>query len=508
MKPQVLDLIGISKAFAGVQALENVAFNLRAGEVRALMGKNGAGKSTLVRIISGDMAPDSGTIRADGETVSFSAPVDATAAGIATVHQELTIIPGLSVAENITLGHWPQRRGILNNSAAESVAREALDQLGETIDPHMPAGELSIAKQQIVEIARALALKPKVLILDEPTSSLPAHEVEALLRLVRRLGETGVAVIYVSHRMDEIGRVADTVTVLRDGRLIDTLPTTEAPVRHIAQLMVGEVIEVSEHATTDAPRSEIALECRALNAGPRVRDISLNVRKGEILGIAGLLGAGRSEFLRVLSGIDRAKSGNLIVGAKEVRHPTIQTMLRNGVALVPEDRKSEGLVLGMSISQNLSMSALGRVASGGILRAARERRLAEYARDLLDIKVSDLTLSVQTLSGGNQQKVVFGRCLNAEVDVLLLDEPTRGVDVQAKQQIYDLIRDLARQGKAIIIVSSEYEELLLLCHRVAIMADGRFVEEFDPKSERMDGLMARLLAANEGTESKTIEEAS
>ena len=497
MTEPVLKLTGIVKAFSGMVALNKVDFELAPGEIRALMGKNGAGKSTLVRIISGAMRPEMGTMEASGRPVHFSTPREATEAGIATVHQELTIIPGLSIAENITLGHWPASRGILNGRKAIEVAREALALLGEDIDPAMPAGEISIAKQQIVEIARALALKPKVLILDEPTSSLPAHEVEALLSLVRRLGKSGVSVIYVSHRMDEIARVADSVTVLRDGRLIDTLDIASAPIARIAQLMVGEGVEISGREDLAPAGEAVVLDVAGLDAGPRVQSVSLQVRKGEILGIAGLLGSGRTELLRVLAGIDRHSSGSIALHDKPIGGRSVREMLGHGIALVPEDRKVEGLVLGMPIAQNLSMSALSRVSSAGVLSRGRESELARDSRTQLDIKAADLDLPVETLSGGNQQKVVIGRCLNAEVEVLLLDEPTRGVDVQAKQQIYALVKALAAEGKAIIFVSSEYEELLLLCHRVVVMAEGQIVEAFDPDTVRMDGLMTRLLAAND-----------
>ena len=438
-----------------------------------------------------------GALEFNGRPVTFATPAEATAAGIATVHQELTVIPGLTVAENITLGHWPSRRGVLDRRRALATAKSALSQLGESIDPDMRAGELSIAKQQIVEIARALALEPKILILDEPTSSLPAHEVEALLALVRRLGQTGVSVIYVSHRMDEIARVANSVTVLRDGRLIDTLPIAEAPTARIAQLMVGQGVEIRGREDLPAARDAVALTASALKAGPRVRSASLQVRQGEILGIAGLLGSGRTELLRVLAGADRATDGTIAVSGVQSRRPTVRKMLRNGIALVPEDRKGEGAVLGMSILANLSMSAMGRVSNGGIFDTGAERKLAQHSRALLDIKAADLALAVDTLSGGNQQKVVIGRCLNAEVDVLLLDEPTRGVDVLAKQQIYALMKRLAADGKAVIFVSSEYEELLLLSHRILIMAEGRLMGEIDPVTTKIDGLMTRLLSAND-----------
>ena len=505
MDEPVLSLSGIVKRYANFLALDQVDFSIQPGEIRALMGKNGAGKSTLVKIISGATNLDTGTISCDGRPVSFPSPHDATAAGIATVHQELTVIPGLTVAENITLGHWPARGGFLQSARIRRHSQEALALLGETISVDQLAGELSIAKQQIVEIARALALKPKVLILDEPTSSLPAHEVEALLLLVRRLGEGGVAVIYVSHRMDEIARVADSVTVLRDGRLIETLPITEAPVARIANLMVGEGIKISGREHIQPPLDTIALKLESVSAGPRVQSISLAVRKGEILGIAGLLGSGRTELLRVLSGVDKCVQGKISVNGAAVNGRSVRGMIEMGVALVPEDRKDEGLVLGMPIVENLSMSALGRVSNSGFMSGKSELELARQSKSLLDIKAHDLFLPVEALSGGNQQKVVIGRCLNAEIDILLLDEPTRGVDVQAKQQIYDLIRSLAAKGKAIVFVSSEYEELLLLCHRIAIMAEGHLIEEFDPAQSEMDDLMTRLLAANDTLKAQTSE---
>ena len=489
----VLDLSHIQKAYGNTRALQDVSMSVRPGEVRALMGKNGAGKSTLVRIISGVEQPDAGDVAVAGVSHVFRSPSEALNAGVATVHQELTIVPSLTVAENISLGRWPSKFGVVDRRKIHELARDALDMLSEHLDLDREAGSYGLAHRQIMEIARSLSFNPSVLLLDEPTSSLPKSEVDALLALVRKLAERGVAVIYVSHRMDEISQVADSVTVLRDGRLVDTLSINEATVGRIAQLMVGEDFKTTTRVMPPPDAGKIALSVRELRWIREQPPLNLDVKAGEIVGIAGLLGAGRTELLECVAGLRRRQTGT-VAAFSDIVASSVSDSMAAGIALVPEDRKHDGLVLNLPISQNLTMSSLSKVASWGFLSSSREAKIAAGSRDTLSIKAPSLQDEANSLSGGNQQKVVIGRCLNADARILLLDEPTRGVDIEAKHQIYDLIETFAAEGKAVVFVSSEYEELLELCHRILIIADGEIVGTFDPESGGIDRLMAVLLS--------------
>ena len=486
----------VSVTFPGVRALDRASLSLQRGEVRALVGRNGAGKSTLVRILSGAQAPDSGEVLIDGRPVTLASPSEALHRGIATVYQELTIVPGLSVAENVTLGRWETKGlGRIDRAAMRKAAKKALDMLGVDLDLSMPAGQVDIARRQLIEIARSLLHEPRLLILDEPTSSLPAHEADNLLAVVRRLAANGVAVLYVSHRMDEIGRVADQVTVMRDGKVQVNLPVAEAPVDRIAELMVGEDVQFTGRDAPPNPGREapVLLAAVDLRDDERLNGMSISVRAGEIVGIAGLLGSGRTEFLRAIAGIGRLTGGLLEVNGQRVPRVNPGVMIGHGVTLVPEDRKGEGLVLVAPIIHNLVMSSLSRVSRFGTISSTAEERLAAASKEQLDIKLRNTGDAAQTLSGGNQQKVVVGRCLNAGARILLMDEPTRGIDLQAKQQIYDLVRDLGASGHGVVVVSSEYEELLLLCHRIVLVQDGRIIGEVDPLHTTLPQLLAAIM---------------
>ncbi|WP_127817953.1 sugar ABC transporter ATP-binding protein [Microbacterium sp. CPCC 204701] len=494
--PPAVEVRGVTVEFPGVRALDNASISIASGEVRALMGRNGAGKSTMVRVLSGIQQPTDGEVAVAGVTMKLDTPTTAMNAGIATVHQELTIIPGLSIAENVTLGNWPTRAGgQIDRRKQREVANEALAMLGEKMDVAAPAGSLSLARQQLVEIARSVIHRPKVLILDEPTSSLPAHEVEKLLDLVRRLSTQGMSVIYVSHRMDEIARVAHSVTVVRDGRVIDTLPIAQAPVRKVAELMVGSDTDFGESRPTDGPGPDapVALRVVDITDSNLLKGISFDVKAGEVLGIAGLLGSGRTELLRGIAGAGDRVTGKVEVFGKRARRRTTSEMIKSGVTLVPEDRKAEGLVLGLSVGENLWMSSHEKIAPTGVISRKAASEMAEASKRSMDIKVHDFKVEAGTLSGGNQQKVVLGRCVSAGARVLLLDEPTRGVDVHAKAQIYDLIRQLSHEGNAVVVVSSEYEELLLVCHRILVMTNGAITDEFDTSAIEMSDLMARVM---------------
>lgn len=496
-EPAFLRLVDVSVQYPGVRALDHIDLDIRAGECMALMGRNGAGKSTSVRLLSGVETPTEGRIEMDGEPVTFESPSAARGSGIVTVHQELSIIPGLSVAENIMLGRWPvNRAGTIRRKELRRRAQLALDQLGEQMDLDAVAGKQSIAHQQLIEIARGLVEDARLLILDEPTSSLTAHEVDSLLALVRRLVANGVAVIYVSHRMNEIARVADTVTVVRDGRIVKRLPIAEASVPVITEAMVGEGYQhLDEEAAvrqTD-PDQPVVLAVEGLNDGTRVRDVSFEVRRGEILGLAGLLSAGRTETLEMIAGLRPVKSGTILIDGEPTGALTPSRALSRGVALVPEDRKKDGLVLSMAVQENIAMSSYSRLATAGVIRGRAQRRTAQRMRDELDIKVHDVAVEVGTLSGGNQQKVVIGRCLAAGSRIYLFDEPTRGVDIRAKHQIYDVIRRLADEGNAVVFASSEYEELLLLSSRIVVLGSGTSVPAPPVAELTLDQLLAEMM---------------
>ncbi len=479
----------LGKAYAGVPALQQVDFCLAPGEIRALLGKNGAGKSTLLRILAGAHAPDSGTLHVGGRRVAAFTPRDARALGVAMVHQELSLVPALGVAENILLGRWRRGRLFVDHAAMRREAAAALAMLGAAIDPALPVRRLSIAQQQMVEIARALSLDPRVLILDEPTSSLSAADAARLLGCVRTLAARGVAVIYVSHRMDEIQQVADSVTVLRDGRHVGTVPIAQAPTAEIVRLMTGRTAAAATRPAARTP-GPVALEVRGLSTRGKLRGVSLDVHAGEIVGLAGLLGAGRTELLRAVYGLDPAEVGEVSVRGEPVVRRSPARMIGHGVGLAPEDRKKDGLVLGMGIAENLVLASPARVMRGPWLSRTRQSSLARHAAALTAVKCASLDDPVRSLSGGNQQKVVLGKWLNAGVQVLLLDEPTRGVDIDAKHQIYDLLRALAAQGTAVLVASSEPEELMALCDRLLVMKEGAIVARREVHGTTLAEVMA------------------
>lgn len=476
----VLQVTGLVKDYADTKALVDVTLSLDAGEVRALMGVNGAGKSTLVKILGGVVLPTGGTMTLDGAPFAPLTPASATAAGIAIVHQELSLVPGLTVAENITLGRWPTRRWgpvtFVAGGQMQQQAREALSMLGEDVPLNALVGRLSPAKQQLVEIAKALLDRPRVLILDEPTSSLAAHEVDELLTNVRRLASQGVAVLYVSHRMDEIPRVADTVTVLRDGREIATRRIADMGTSVIASLMLGDEVSARPESSP-AEVGEVLLDVAHLSRPGVIEDVSFSVRAGEVVGMVGLMGSGRTEILRAVFGLDRA-DGTVSVRGREIKRRNPRTMIAAGVGFTPEDRKSQGLVLGLAVSENLVMTCYDRVRSRfGVLSRRKQSDLAHRSIRAQSIDTRTPESLVGRLSGGNQQKVVIGKWLNRGAEVLLMDEPTRGVDVHAKNQTYETIKRLAREGGAVVFVSSEAEEVFLVCQRILVVHEGRVIAE-------------------------------
>lgn len=493
----VLEVRDLSRRYGATRALHRVSLEIGAGSVCALMGRNGAGKSTLVRILSGVEHPDGGQIVLRGEPVRFRDPNDALAAGIATVQQENSIVPSLSVVENVMLGRWATRSGLIARGRNRENARRALDRLGVDLPLDRLAGDLKIAEQQLVEIARAISYEPGLLILDEPTSSLTETEAERLQQVVRNLAAHDVAVIYVSHRMDEIERIADTVTVFRDGEVVGSLPIAEAPTRTIAAMMVGTELLEQHHAHREGQVGNRLLTVRGLSTREKVRDVDLDVHAGEVVGLAGRLGAGRTEILRAIAGLDAISHGS-VTGADGTRFGTrrdVAARVKAGIALLPEDRKRQGLVLNQSIQNNLVLSKLRSVARAGLINSRRQKKVCTASRSATEIKAPDLSAEASSLSGGNQQKVVLARLINADADVLLLDEPTRGVDIHAKQQVYAIIAKLTEAGRGVVIVSSEYGELLNNCDRILLVDDGAVCGELPPDADLAD-LVAAIMASD------------
>jgi ribose transport system ATP-binding protein len=490
----LLELEGVSKRFPGVRALDDVRFDLRAGEVHALMGENGAGKSTLIKILCGVQPPDSGEIRLAGEPVRIASPTEANALGIGPVHQELHLEPYLSVAENIFLGRQPVgRAGLISRRRLAAEAARVLSDLGVPLGPHATLGDLSIAERQVVAIARALSMRARILILDEPTSSLTRRETEALLALVRRVRDQGVGVIYVSHRMEEVFALCDRVTVLRDGRYIATRDLADTTMPEVIHMMIGRHID-GLAAKGDAEIGEVVLEVRDLSVRGLLRDVSFVLRRGEIVGLAGLVGAGRTELARAVFGDIPVEGGDIRIEGRPVRTRTPHDAIRAGIGLVPEDRKEQGLVTSLSVRQNISMPQLARLARFGLLGRRGEAELARTYVERLAIRTPSIEQKAMFLSGGNQQRVVIAKWLATRPKVLIVDEPTRGVDVGAKAEIHRLLRDLARSGMAILMISSELPEILAVSDRVLVMSQGRLSADLPASTATQETIMRHAMA--------------
>ena len=492
--PPLVEVRGISKRFPGIRALVDVSLAVGHGEVLALIGENGAGKSTLLKILAGVQPADSGSILVAGQPVRFRGVEDALGQGIALIHQELNLADNLDLAGNIFLGREPRRFGLLDLAAMRREAAGWLTMVGLDLDPATPLADLPIGRQQLVEIAKALSTRARLLIMDEPTSSLSAHETETLFRVVKDLQSRGVSVIWISHRLGEVKELADRVVVLRDGRNAGEI-TARAEIQHeqMIRMMVGRDIDRLTRRPSHPP-GEVLLAVRDLRTPAHPKHaVSLEVRAGEIVGIAGLVGAGRTELLTTLFGITPPVAGELRVAGRPVTLRTPSDAIRAGVALVPEDRKQEGLVLGMTVRDNISLVALWPESRGGLINFAHERRLAAEMIAALAIKTPGDHQAVQFLSGGNQQKVVLGKWLAMEPKVLLLDEPTRGIDVGAKAEIYDLVHRLAGTGTAVLFVSSEMEEILALADRALVMHEGRLAGGLSREELTEENLM-RLAA--------------
>jgi len=472
----VLRMTGISKSFPGIRALSTVDFDVEAGEVHAVVGENGAGKSTLMKVLAGVYQPDDGTIELDGVAVRLSDPIEARRRGIGMVYQELNLVPDLTVAENILLGSTPSRFGLVDRRALREQARAVLDELDARIHTDDLVGSLTVSQQQIVEIAKVYAARPRIVVLDEPTSSLSEHETQSLFRIIGRMTEAGLAVIYISHRLREVLDISQRVTVLRDKRLVDTRPTSGISAAEMIRLMVGrDLTEVFPKREVEI--GEVALSVTGLSRAGEFNDISLTVRSGEILGLAGLVGAGRTEVARAIFGLDNRDAGLIEIDGTVVNIRGPRDAVRAGIAYVPEDRKRDGIVPQLSIKDNISLAVLDRVSAAGWIRPNAERTLARQKADELTVTPPAITPRVDTLSGGNQQKVVFAKWLAARPRVLILDEPTRGVDVGAKADIHTIIGELAARGTAIVLISSELPEVLAVSDRILVLHDGRISAE-------------------------------
>ncbi len=491
----LLDVRNITKIFPGVLALSDVSFDLRVGEVHSLVGENGAGKSTLLACMNGLQRPSQGEIYLKGQKVEFNSPVDAIEKRLSMVHQELVLCPNLTVAENIYLGREPTRRaGVKDRARLETAARELLDQLRVNIDPAVELGSLSLNEQQIVEICRALAADPQVIVFDEPSASLNDDQVEHLLEIIRDLKARGLGIVYVSHRLNEVLEISDRITVLRDGKVVATEPAGNMDEVHLVSLMVGREHKPGQSAYSQRKLGDVVLEARQIGCGSEFRDVSFELRKGEILGIAGLLGCQREAVVRALFGAQKLDSGKVIVHGEERRLRSPHDAMECGIAFMAADRKQEGLVLNMSVADNVSLTILDRIKSLGFLS---HRSLADTARqmiELLAIKVSSLTQTVSQLSGGNQQKIVIGKWVARKSDIIIAEDPTRGVDVGAKFEIWRAIQSLANEGRSVILLTTELQEMMMACDRIIVMGRGRITGEFDRPDFSAEAIAHRFFA--------------
>jgi len=486
--PPPVELRGISKRFAATAALTDVSMDLRAGEIHALVGENGAGKSTLVKILAGVHQPDSGTILLKGEPTLIHGPAQSRALGIAVVHQEPRLFPDLTVAENVFIGHAPSGRlGSIDWRGMRRAAQGLFAELDVQFDVGAPVRGLSMADQQLIEIAKALSVDAGVLVLDEPTASLSSHEVERLFAIVRRLRDRGVAILFVSHRLDEVFALCDRATVFRDGRHVVTADTRELSTADLIRHMVGRT--VSLFPKVDNPIGEVLLEVSGLTRVGVFRDVGFSVRAGEIVGLAGLVGAGRSEVARVLFGIDRRDSGEVRLGGKLVDFAAPSDAMSEGIAYLPEDRHQEGLVLDFTIAQNVTLPILPRLFPRLIVSGATERKVAEEHTEQFNVRMTGVDQEVGALSGGNQQKVVLAKWLASGPRVLILDEPTRGIDIGAKVEVHRLISELAAKGLAIILISSDLPEVLAMSDRIIVLHEGRITAEITRDQATQESVM-------------------
>ena len=483
---------GIEKTFPGVHALSQCQFELRSGEVHALVGENGAGKSTLMKVLAGVYSKDAGRILYKGKEVEIHNPRAAQNLGISMIHQELNLMPHLTVAQNMFIGREPRQsvRFLLDEKAINTQAEQVFAMMRLNLDPRAKVADLSVAKQQMVEIAKALSFNAEVLIMDEPTAALTDTEIDELFRIIRDLRAKGVGVVHISHRLEELKQISDRITVMRDGKYIDTVPTKEASIDQIIGMMVGRTIFESTPEVPENPSQEVVLEVRHLNRGNVIKDVSFQLNKGEILGFSGLVGAGRTEVARAVFGADPLDSGEIYVQGTKVHIGSPNDAVRHGIGYLSEDRKRYGLALGMDVEENTVLAAFKKfIGALGRVNRSKTRATAEQYVKMLAIKTPSIQQKVRNLSGGNQQKVIIGKWLTADTNILIFDEPTRGIDVGAKSEIYHLLNNLAQQGKSIIMISSELPEVLRMSHRVVVMCEGRITGELNIADATQEKIM-------------------
>jgi ribose transport system ATP-binding protein len=491
--PPLLEMRGMSKHYPGVEALRDVDLRLDAGECLALCGENGAGKSTLIKLLGGALAADAGEIRIDGRPVRITTPHAAQRLGISLIYQELNLVPQLSAQQNIFLGREQTRFGFADHRREARDAARLFERLGLDIDPESPCGELSVAQQQAVEIARALAVEARVIVMDEPSAALTEPDTRRLIGIIRELTASGVGVVYISHRIEEIFAIARRVQILRDGRHVATEATEGVTPQRLIELMVGRPLE-AEFPSRSVSRGAERLRVEKLRRGDAVRDVSFRVHAGEVLGFAGLVGAGRTDTMRVVFGADRPEGGEVYVDGTPCRIGSPREAIRMGIGLLTEDRKAQGLVLGHSATENFALPNLDRLARGPFVNQAREREHFAHYVDALNIRSGAFDAPVSTLSGGNQQKVVLAKWLERDSRIVIFDEPTRGIDVAVKYEIYQLINRLASEGKAVILVSSELPELLGMSDRIVVMHAGEVKGQVeDPGSATQEQILAMVV---------------
>ena len=484
----ILSLKGITKEFPGVKALDDVTINIERGTIHGLVGENGAGKSTLIKVLAGIYHPEKGEVILEGQKREFSSPIDARAAGVSVVHQEIKLAEPLSVAENMFLGNVMMKGHLVDWKGMRARAREIVEDLNMDIDVNAQVSSLTVAKKQIVEIMHAINNNSQILVMDEPSAVLTNRELDVMFRIVRQLREKGITIIYISHRLDEVFDLCDNVSVLRDGKHIDTLPIANITRQNLINMMVGREMGL-EYPKEKGKIGDTILEVRNLTRGI-LQDISFVVRSGEVFGISGLVGAGRTELARAILGIDKPEKGEVFVRGKKSHYHRFSDAIKDGLGLIPEDRKLQGLVQIMSVDKNITLVNLPRVAPNGVLRKGMEAEMSKDYAKKLRVMTPSMDTEVQYLSGGNQQKVVIAKWLFEEAEILFLDEPTRGIDVGAKSEIYRLINEMVKEGKTVIMISSEMPELLGMCDRIMVMHEGHKMGEMSAEEATQEKIMA------------------
>ncbi|MGP6139961.1 MULTISPECIES: sugar ABC transporter ATP-binding protein [unclassified Jeotgalibaca] len=498
MSEKLLEMKNISKSFSGVKALDNVQFDLFSGEVHALMGENGAGKSTLMKILTGVYTRDSGTVVINGQEKVYSSPKEAQDDGVVIVHQELNMMKDLTVAENIFIGRETKTKGLfIDDKDLVNKSKNLFEKLGVAIDPNQRVGELTVGNQQMVEIAKAISMNAKIIVFDEPTAALSNKEIEDLFIIIRDLRKQGIGIVYISHRMDEIGIITDRITIMRDGTYVNTVHTESTSKEDIIRMMVGRTLteEPKKKSNVDS-NAPVVLEVKNLNAGSMVKDISFTLRKGEILGFSGLMGAGRTETARAIFGADRLDSGEIYINGEKVTINNTTDAVNLGIGYISEDRRRYGILTEKSIAHNIALPTLENFQKNKLIDEKKILTETDIYREKLKIKSSSPTQLVKNLSGGNQQKVVIAKWLVRDSDIIILDEPTRGIDIGAKSEIYDLINELVEMGKSIIMISSEMTEILRMSDRVIVLCEGRMTGEVSIEEATQEKILTLATTRN------------